>query len=111
MTPPPDKPQSAWSKLSGIWFAVNLGIPLIEMMLLLFGFNYDRGRGSFTQICALVVLALLVSSNVLLACLIGERSIERSIFVFVGSMLISGGLIFAGFVVLFLSGALGPHWG
>ena len=111
MTEPQEKPPSAWSRLSDIWFAVNLGIPLLETLLVLFGMNHDRGRGSFTQICALVVFGLLVSTNALLAWLIGERRIERTIAIFIGSMLLSGALIFAGIVVLFLSGSLGPHWG
>jgi hypothetical protein len=106
MTEPQEKPPSAWSRLSDIWFAVNLGIPMLEMVIVLF-----RGYGSFTKILALVMLALLVSSNVLLAWLIGERRIEGSILVFIGSMLVSGALIFVGLVLLLLSGALGPHWG
>ena len=110
MTETQEKPPAAWSRLSDIWFAVNLGIPFLETLLILFGFNHDRGRGSFTQICALVVFALLVSANALLAWLIGERRIEKSIAIFIGSMLVSGALIFAGLVVLLLSGAIGPRW-
>lgn len=111
MTDPQEKPPSAWSRLSDIWFAVNLGIPFLEMVILLFGFHHDKGPGSFTQVLALVMLALLVISNALLAWLIGEGRIERSVAIFLGSMLLAGALIFAGFVVLFLSGSLGPHWG
>ena len=85
---------------------MNLGIPMLEMVIVLF-----RGYGSFTKILALVMLALLVSSNALLAWLIGEGRIERSVAIFFGSTLLAGALIFAGIVVLFLSGTLGPHWG
>ena len=106
MSEPQEKPPSAWSRLSDIWFAVNLGIPMIEMVILLF-----RSYGGFTQILALAMLALLVSSNALLAWLIGEGRIERSIAIFFGSTLLAGALIFAGIVVLFLSGTFGPHWG
>ena len=107
MTEPQEKPPSAWSRLSDIWFAVNLGIPMIEVVIL----PAFRGDGRLPQILALVMLALLLISNALLAWLIGEGRIERSVAIFLGSMLLAGALIFAGVVVLFWSGTIRPLWG
>lgn len=104
MTTPQLKPPAAWSRLSGSWFTVNLGIPLLVILLLL-------GRSSFTRILSLVALALLLGSNLRLAWLISERRIGPCIAIFLGSSVMASALIFAGIVMLFLTGALGPHWG
>jgi hypothetical protein len=101
MTPPTDKPESAWSRLSGIWFAVNLGIPFLETVALSRHKGIVDGQIPFTGYFILALPPLLVVSNIPLAWLLSKRRLGLCLLIFLGSLFFASALMCAGLIMMF----------
>jgi hypothetical protein len=96
MTTPPDPNPSTWSKLVGIWVAVNFGIPLFQTLCLGYGFAHHTGKGSFSQIAFFAGFFVLPIANLVLAWRLSQRRLGLSILIFLGSLCLDFALFFVG---------------